>query len=60
MKTDVDFAALVRGEDRFGHFRLSPPPTQAMDVDAVATHELASAATHEILYQGAEQNTAKL
>jgi hypothetical protein len=31
-----------------------------MDVDAVATHELASAATHEILYQGAEQNTAKL
>ncbi len=60
VKTDVDFAALVRGEDRFGHFRLSPPPTQAMDVDAVATHELASAATHEILYQGAEQNTAKL
>lgn len=59
-KVDVDYATLVRGEDRYGHFSLTPRPRQAMDAEAVATHELASAATREILYQGAEQNTARL
>lgn len=59
-KVDVDYATLVRGEDRYGHFSLTPRPRQAMDAEAVATHELASAATREILYQGAEQNMARL
>ena len=59
-KSDVDYAALVRGEDHYGHFTLTPPPVHAMDAEAVAIHERASAATREILYQGAEQKTARL
>ena len=59
-KSDVDYAALVRGEDHYGHFTLTPPPVNAMDVEAVAIHERASEATRQILYQGAEQKTAKL
>ena len=59
-KSDVDYAALVRGEDHYGHFTLTPPPVHAMDAEAVAIHERASAATREIMYQGAEQKTARL
>ena len=59
-KSDVDYAALVRGEDHYGHFTLTPPPVHAMDAEAVAIHERASVATREILYQGAEQKTARL
>jgi hypothetical protein len=56
----VDYAALVRGEDHYGHFKLTPPPVHAMDAEAVAIHERASVATREILYQGAEQKIARL
>jgi non-heme Fe2+,alpha-ketoglutarate-dependent halogenase len=59
-KSDVDYAALVRGEDHYGHFTLTPPPVHAMDSEAVAIHERASAATRKILYKGAEQKTARL
>ena len=59
-KSNEDYAALVRGEDHYGHFTLTTPPVHSMDADAVAIHERASAATREILYQGAEQKTARL
>jgi len=59
-KSDLDYASLVRGEDNFGHFTLVPPPVQAMDAEAVTIHELASEATSEILYKGAEKNTSRL
>ena len=59
-KSDLDYALLVRGEDNYGHFMLVPPPVQAMDKEAVAIHELASVATSEILYKGAEKKTSRL
>jgi len=59
-KSDLDYAVLVRGEDNYGHFMLVPPPVQAMDKEAVAIHELASVATSEILYKGAEKKTSRL
>ncbi len=33
-----DFALLVRGEDRFGHFTLEPDPVHDLDEAAVAAH----------------------
>ena len=57
---DWDSATLVRGEDSFGHFHLSPRPTADFDADAVRFHEQASTALRDILYRGAEHNTAKL
>ena len=37
-----DSAALVRGEDRFGHFLPTPVPTRDFDPEAVAFHEKAT------------------
>ena len=50
-----DTAALVRGEDRFGHFTLTPRPTKDLDPSAVQFHDKATAATREILYKDARQ-----
>ena len=57
---DWDSAALVRGRDAFGHFHHTPRPASDFDAEAVRFHEQASAAVRDILYRGAEQNTAKL
>ncbi|MEZ5659182.1 MAG: phytanoyl-CoA dioxygenase family protein [Burkholderiaceae bacterium] len=55
-----DTAALVRGQDRGGHFEIAPRPRFDMDPDCVAFHKRASAAMHEVLYAGAAQDTGKL
>ncbi|PIW26732.1 MAG: phytanoyl-CoA dioxygenase [Rhodospirillales bacterium CG15_BIG_FIL_POST_REV_8_21_14_020_66_15] len=55
-----DSAALVRGEDRFGHFEHTPRVTADMDPDAVAFHVRAAEAVRQVLYHGAEQMTGKL
>ncbi len=57
---DWDSAALVRGEDRFGHFEHTPVPARDFDEEAVAFHVRAAQAVFEVLYDGAERNTAKL
>lgn len=46
-----DTAALVRGEDRFGHFVHTPRPATDFDPEAVAFHERATTATREIVYK---------
>ena len=46
-----DTAALVRGEDSFGHFVHTPRPTIDFDPEAVAFHERATTATREIVYK---------
>lgn len=51
-----DTAALVRGEDRFGHFTLAPRPTKDLDPSAVKFHEKATDATRKILYKDAQEN----
>jgi hypothetical protein len=55
-----DSAALVRGEDRYHHFTLTPVPSTDMDREALAFHEKASRAVRDILYKGAGERTARL
>ena len=55
IKADWDCASLVRGEDRFGHFELSPAPRFDFDPIAMAHHRQATDAMRSLLFQGAEQ-----
>lgn len=50
-----DSAALVRGEDRFGHFTHTPEITSDFEPAAVAFHERATAAVRQVLFTGAEK-----
>ena len=50
-----DSAALVRGTDRFGHFKQPPRPAKDMDPAAVQFHEKATNAVREILFSDAEK-----
>ena len=50
-----DSAALVRGEDRYGHFQLAPAPVRDFDPDTVAFHERASGALRDILFRDADR-----
>jgi len=55
-----DSAALVRGEDRQGNFEPTPIPEKDFDPLAVEFQQKAARAMSEVLYAGAERNTAKL
>ena len=55
MVGEWDSAALVRGEDRFGHFKHAPRPTRDFDPVAVEFHEKATGAVREILFTDAEK-----
>jgi len=55
-----DTAALVRGHDSHGHFDLTPRVERDFDPDLVAYRDGAMAALRDILYQGAEQTSARL
>jgi len=55
-----DCAALVRGEDRYGHFERTPVPARDFDPTAVAFHARASAAMREVLYAGAARKLQRL
>ena len=50
-----DSAALVRGEDRYGHFHIAPVPERDLDPEALAFHERASGALRDILFRDAER-----
>ncbi len=50
-----DSAALVRGSDRFGHFKDTPRPVRDLDPAAVQFHEKATNAVREILFNDAEK-----
>ena len=50
-----DSAALVRGTDRFGHFKEAPRPSKDLDPAAVQFHEKATNAVREILFSDAEK-----
>jgi non-haem Fe2+, alpha-ketoglutarate-dependent halogenase len=52
---DWDSAALVRGEDRFGHFALTPRITGDFEPEAVAFHERATSAVRDVLFSGAQK-----
>ena len=55
-----DSAALVRGEDRYHHFALTPVPSTDMDPVALAFHEKATKAVQDILFEGAGERAARL
>ncbi|HEY5637927.1 MAG TPA: phytanoyl-CoA dioxygenase family protein [Burkholderiales bacterium] len=55
-----DCAALVRGEDRFGHFAPTPVPAGDFDPEAVAFHARASGAMRDVLYAGAAKKLQRL
>mgnify|MGYP001160063821 CR=1 FL=1 len=50
---DWDSAALVRGEDRYGHFTHTPRPQQDFDPEVVKFHEKAATAVRDVLFHGA-------
>ena len=52
-----DYAMLVRGEDRYGHFKLVPPPRADLSDEAMAWHARILAAQNEAIYAGAETGT---
>lgn len=54
-RVEHDFATLVRGEDRFGHFELEPEPHAEMDPDFVALHERISDVQAKIYLSGTER-----
>lgn len=48
----TDFAMPVRGEDRFGHFRHIPSPTEDLADEAIAWHHKILIAQNEAMYDG--------
>ncbi len=52
-----DSAALVRGEDRFGHFAPTPRPSRDLEPEAVQFHEKATDAVREVLFKDAKRVT---
>ena len=47
-----DYAVLVRGEDRYGHFELVPPPEDDLAPEALAWHRRILDTQSEALYEG--------
>ena len=50
---DWDSAALVRGEDRYGHFTHTPEISKDFEPAAVQFHERATKAVRDVLFSGA-------
>ena len=54
-RVDEDYATLVRGQDRFGHFQLEPEPAKEMDPDFVALHAHISDLQGQIYLKGTDR-----
>ncbi|MDX1400769.1 MAG: phytanoyl-CoA dioxygenase family protein [Kiloniellales bacterium] len=54
-----DYAALVRGEDRFRHFELVPPPEEDLAPESLHWHEKILSAQNEALYAEAAEPRAE-
>ncbi len=50
-----DTATLVRGDDRYGHFTLTPRPTRDLDDDLVRLHEAATDRFRAVVFTDAER-----
>ena len=48
----VDSASLVRGEDRYRHFEIEPPPARDLDAAALELHKRITGRSARILYRG--------
>ena len=52
---DHDYAMLVRGEDRFGHFVHVPSPEEDLSADGLSWHNRILSAQNEAMYEGVEK-----
>lgn len=50
----TDSASLVRGEDRYNHFEIEPPPARDLDPAALELHKRITGRSAKILYRGTE------
>lgn len=50
-----DWATLVRGIDRFGHFEPEPRPKTELDADALAFHRMVTDEQVRVLYRGTDK-----
>ena len=57
---DRDSAALVRVEDLYRNFSHTPLPSDDLDEAVVEFHAKAAQTIQDIVYAGAQRNTAKL
>ena len=55
--SNQDFAMLVRGEDRYGHFERVPPPDEDLSTEALAWHNRILTAQNEAMYEGVDKPT---
>ncbi len=55
LAVEWDTATLVRGEDNFRHFSLTPRPIKSLDPEAIKLHERATHATRQIVFKDAER-----
>lgn len=55
LAVEWDTATLVRGEDHFKHFSLTPKTLEMFDPEAVKLHERATHATREIVFKDADR-----
>ncbi len=55
-----DSAALVRGEDRYGHFDHAPRPTHDLDPEIMSYHARSADALRRIVYDGADTSRTTL
>ncbi len=54
-RVDTDFATLLRGEDRYGHFQPEAEPEATMHPDAVAEHQRIANIQGQIYLSGTER-----
>ena len=57
-RVEIDFATLVRGEDKFGHFRTEAAPQATMDSAAVAEHQRIAEIQGQIYLKGTKREGA--
>ncbi len=55
-RVDTDFATLLRGEDRYGHFNPEAHPASTMHPDAVAEHQRIADIQGQIYLKGTERS----
>jgi hypothetical protein len=56
----TDFAVLVRGEDRFGHFEHVPAPEADLSDESLAWHRRILKAQNDAMYEGVEDAEGKV
>ena len=54
-RVDTDFATLLRGEDRYGHFQPEAAPEATMHPDAVVEHQRIADIQGQIYLSGTER-----